>query len=249
MISKYYTADVVPTIAASDQHVDAYAIGDVLFKATPFQVPRGIGRLISVFAQYRGPDGAYNPDPFELVFSRNEIYTAITANAAAATKNVHFFTEDFPSSSGTPIVLGSVKITATNAVKMGANAPAIVTESCNVVLNTDGVSANSPAGYDTMYVSGVTMGAGMDFRNTVNVNSDAGAQGTDQSNLIVQTVDPRLVFANGDVIHDEDDRLMGVVKTLSGTTIGMVEDLENAAVDEKKVYCINPMKLRLVFEK
>ena len=59
-----------------------------------------------------------------------------------------------------------------------------------------------------------------------------------------------MFIAVGDVVHDEDDRLLGTIASFgSATAIVMAANLANAAVDEKNIYNTSPIKLILTFEK
>ena len=68
--------------------------------------------------------------------------------------------------------------------------------------------------------------------------------------MTVGTTDADDVFAIGDVLHDENDRALGTVKSItSATEMIMTANLTSATVNAKDVYCINPIKLILSFEK
>ena len=57
------------------------------------------------------------------------------------------------------------------------------------------------------------------------------------------------MFAPGDVLYDENDRLMGTVKSIdSATQITMENNLSNASVDNAVLYNASPIKLVLSFE-
>ena len=76
-----------------------------------------------------------------------------------------------------------------------------------------------------------------------------GTPGTGQANLDVTGDNATGVFAAGDVIHDEDDRLMGTIASLDSDDIVMEANLANAGVNTKKIYNINPIRIILHFEK
>ena len=75
MISKYFTVEIKPFITpiAAGQHA-AFADGDVLFDWTPFQIPRGGGRIIGAHVELRpkGDSGATpNKFPLQLYLARH----------------------------------------------------------------------------------------------------------------------------------------------------------------------------------
>ena len=57
-------------------------------------------------------------------------------------------------------------------------------------------------------------------------------------------------MAVGDVVHDEDDRLMGTIAVFTdATNVEMVDNLALAGVNDKLIYNINPIEIILHFQK
>tara|TARA_Y100001963_G_C6619612_1_gene371062 strand:- start:55 stop:762 length:708 start_codon:yes stop_codon:yes gene_type:complete len=111
-----------------------------------------------------------------------------------------------------------------------------------VVLNIATKSGlNIPVSGD-LYVAAIAKGA-LDFRSTVTCT---GVQATTQAGLIVGGVTALTNFAPGDVLHDEDDRLLGTVKSVTdANNMVMTKNLANATVNAKDVYNIHPIQLML----
>ena len=103
------------------------------------------------------------------------------------------------------------------------------------------------SGYDTCYIGCLAVTSSLpSWVSTVIVD---GIQATSQAVLTVKTTSALTSFAVGDVIHDEDDRLMGTVKTMDSSTLMTMEDnLANASVDDKDLYNLSPMAVLLHFE-
>ena len=103
-------------------------------------------------------------------------------------------------------------------------------------------------GYDKLYIGGLCGASGVfDFASTVQCD---GIQLTSQSVLAVKTTSALHNFAVGDILHDEDDRLMGTVKSMdSATQMTMTSNLSNATVNNKDLYCTSPITLILSFER
>ena len=73
-----------------------------------------------------------------------------------------------------------------------------------------------------------------------------GAQAITQADLTVKTTSALINFAPGDVIHDEEGNLMGMVKTVnSATEMTMTTNLVTASVDDRDLYNISPIQLIL----
>ena len=69
--NKYFAVDFTPTVKASDQHIGAYTVGDVLWhlsSANKIQIPSGPARLIGATALVRpAGDGGPTPNNFGMV--------------------------------------------------------------------------------------------------------------------------------------------------------------------------------------
>ena len=83
-MSKYFSVNVKPTIAASLQHA-AFASGDVLFDWTEFNIPKGSAALVSAVVMVR-PKGDAGPTDnrfdFQLLFSKTNTVSLGTVNDA-----------------------------------------------------------------------------------------------------------------------------------------------------------------------
>ena len=102
-------------------------------------------------------------------------------------------------------------------------------------------------GYDRLYVASTSIDDTPTFASTIQCD---GIQAITQNVLTVKTTSAARTFAPGDIIHDEDDRLLGTVKTVdSSTQMTMVDNLANATVNNKDCYNINPYIIHLSFER
>ena len=247
--SKYFAATVKPTIAASIQALGAYSQADVLFDWHAFDIPKGAARLVGVTALVRQTNGTgSNLLPFHLYYAKT-----IDGVAPSSLGTVH------ATASGTGYynnIIGKNNIEtkdfADDYLDVGIHVAALA---------AGGAEADRPSmvfqgepetgtnvGFDKLYVAGLCGNSGVfDFASTVQCD---GIQATSQAVLTVKTTSALNNFAVGDVLHDEDDRLMGTVKSMdSATQMTMTSNLENATVNNKDLYCISPITLILSFEK
>tara|TARA_R110002167_G_scaffold109118_6_gene278255 strand:- start:2807 stop:3490 length:684 start_codon:yes stop_codon:yes gene_type:complete len=98
-----------------------------------------------------------------------------------------------------------------------------------------------PVGGD-LYVAAIAKGA-LDFQGTVQCN---GVQAITQAGLVVKTTSALINFAPGDVLHDESDRLIGTVQSVTdATNMVMTANLANATVADKDLYNLSPVQLVL----
>jgi len=246
MKSKYFTVEVKPTIAASKQALAAFADGDLLFDWTSFQIPRGPAKLVNATIVSKSADGAVNSHALNLYFAKTRQKNApvtlgvIHATALGATTSSNEIIGACQSEEADALV-GLDHLTIQSAK----------TISPNMVLegepNSRTLNGPQNIGFDTLYVAGISVDGAPTFASTVTCT---GVQAITQAVLTVGTTAADDVFAVGDVLHDEDDRLLGTVDlVVSATEMKMRANLENATVNAKDVYCINPIRLILSFEK
>ena len=244
MVNKYFTVTVKPTVTASLQSGGTVAGGDVLSDWTSFDIPKGASRLIGVTALVRGTNGARQEKGIDLYFAKTVdgvvpgSLGTISATADGSKYQNH--------------LIGAAHID-TGDYKDGLDIMAVATaghgggaqQMPTMVLQGE-YETGTNVGYDKLYLGAVSAGA-LDFRSTVQCD---GIQATSQAVLTVKTTSALTNFAVGDVLHDEDDRLMGTVLTVdSATQMTMAANLANATVNNKDLYNINPVIYILSFER
>ena len=108
-----------------------------------------------------------------------------------------------------------------------------------VVLNIATKSGlNIPVSGD-LYVAAVAKGA-LDFRSTVQVSTQTATNTTD---VVVKTTSALTNFAPGDVLHDEDDLVIGTVKSVEN--IVLTKNCQSVSAVNKDLYNIHPIQLML----
>ena len=262
-MSKYFTVEVKPTITASKQHAGNIADTQVLFDWTGFDIPKGAARLIGMTVLYRGKDGAdVTPVDFELFFAKSNQRTAQTS---PSTLGPVAGTVQAPAAGTQPWfndLLGKVYIDTghmtndgdlvhMNVLNMNEGEVAITDNKAlnpyqgNLILQGEPNSGSS-AGYEKIYVGAISKG-NSNWETTLDIN---GTMSTSSPVLTVATISALVSVAPGDVLHDEDDNLLGTVKQVdSATQIIMESNLSNASANNKKVYVVNPIVLKLHFER
>ena len=84
------------------------------------------------------------------------------------------------------------------------------------------------------------------FASTVQVATETA---TSTSELVVKTTSALTNFDKGDVLHDEDDQLIGTIKSITdANNIVLEENAASVSAVDKDLYNINPVKLILSFE-
>jgi len=251
MKSNLYTVDVTPTFVASEMETGAYTDGDIIFKSTPVEIPRGIAKLISAQVIYRGNDGVAQASTFDLVFTKDEI-TVAAGNAAHASKPADIYSVTSPSSSSgrVPGILGSCRIAPADTTKCGTFS--IATKSnLETGIAIDSVASN--LGLDKFFMHGVARNNDIEFSNNCAIGESSFGAGTQQT-ITVSTTDATTVFAPGDVVHAHDNAVLGTIASVTDATTIVLTTSNTDAITgtdgtPDRLYCINPMEIRLVFEK
>ena len=111
-----------------------------------------------------------------------------------------------------------------------------------VVLNIATKSGlNIPVSGD-LYVAAIAKGA-LDFRSTVQVSTETA---TNTTAVVVKTTSALTNFAPGDVLHDEDDLVIGTVKSVTDSeNIVLTKNCQSVSAVNKDLYNIHPIQLML----
>jgi len=244
MVNKYFTTEVKPTTTASLQAGSTMGNGDVLSDWTAFNIPRGAAKLVGVTVLLRGTNGARQEKSIDIYFAKD-------VNGIAP-GSLGTISDTADGSKYQNHLIGAAHINASD-YKDGLDIMAVATaghggsttQMPSLVLEGDPITGTN-VGYDRIYLGAVAAGA-LDFRSTVQCD---GVQATSQAVLTVKTTSALTNFAAGDILHDEDDRLIGTVSTVnSATEMTMTANLSNATVNNKDLYNINPVTYILSFEK
>ena len=251
-LSKYFSVTVKPTIAANLAHADAaLTANDVVFDWTSFKVPGGGNRLVGVTVIAPPTNGGVSQDfPLDLMFATQTRGNGGVAGGAAPQSIGTISSAAIPLAS--PYyeeLVGAIKIDATDftdteprsigvtGVAQGGMNP--------VVFETYGTTPDN--GLYTFYVAATTPGtpslqSGIDVNEA---NFSAGAQTT-----ITVNGATALTLAPGDVLHAQDNAILGTVSTITDANTIVLTAANTAAIAEDDIlYNINPIKLILTFER
>ena len=243
---KYFTVEVKPTITASKQAAATFATGDVVFDWTAFDVPKGTSKLVDAVVLARGSNGARQEFQIDYMFakSRNGNAPASLGTLNATANGTGYFADligaftiaeadfyhgqDFMS-------IGSIGRTGTAHGEMAL--PCLTGEP----------DSGTNVGYDKLYIGGLSVAGTPDFQSTVQVSTETA---TNTSAVVVKTTSALSCFDEGDVLHDENDLVIGTIKTIdSATAITLEENAASVSAVNKDLYNINPMTIILSFER
>ena len=229
---KHFTK-VIPTITASIQAGAAFADEDILFDWHKVDGFKG-SEINGITAIIRGTNGADQTIvDFELLFA--------TGGIRVDTRGISVDTA--PPSLGTVnagVSLYQWKNNLTGRVLFDVDANALFNDGDIDVLNLVTLSQlNLPVGQD-LYVAAITKGA-FDFRSTVQVSTETA---TSTAAVVVKTTGALVNFAPGDVLHDENDLVIGTVKSVTDdTNLVLAENCASVSAVNKDLYNIHPVQL------
>ena len=227
-MGKFFNITVKPTITASLQHAAVLHDGDVLFDWTAFNVPKGASKLVNVTALIRGTDGARQTFAMNLYFAKtsNGVVPGslgtlhATADGTGYQNNLiggwQIEESDYIGSTGSDIMtLSSARYQVTAGTDNRSESQVIVP----LVLQGEPDSGLN-VGYDKLYVGCVTPDGAAAFSTGVVTSQIVDVSAISAAELVnadIQGTDPRLVFAPGDIIHAEDDIILGEVLSVPDT--------------------------------
>ena len=231
---KHFTK-VIPTITASIQAGAAFADKDILFDWHKVEGFKG-SEINGITAIIRGTNGAdQTMVDFDLLFATSGI--RVEANGISV--------DVAPPSLGVVnagVSLYQWKNNLTGRVNFDVDANAVFDDGDLDVLNLVTLSDLSiPVGQD-LYVAAITKGA-LDFRGTVQVGTETA---TNTTAVVVKTTGALINFAPGDVLHDEDDLVIGTVRTVTDdTNLILAENCASVSAVNRDLYNIHPVQLLL----
>ena len=256
---KYFSVEVKPQFVASVMEAaGAIDANDVLFSWTPFKVPTGGNRLIGITAIVRSANGTLHSPLLDLYFaSQTQGHGGV---AACSAPQAIGSLETVMKPSANPFyndLIGSAQIladdythgghtsVATTAIGTGGQSPIIMGNAYNA-------DCDDSEGFQTVYMAATTPST-PNFHSDVAVNEAGFGAGT-QTVITVSGTDALEVFAPGDIIHAQDDAVLGTISTVdSATQITLTAANTEAIVGSDgtadRLYNIHPMKFILSFEK
>jgi hypothetical protein len=245
MINKFFTVEKRLTIAASKQHT-AFSSGDVMVDWTALQIPKGASKLVNATALIR-PKGDATPTDnnfaFSLLFSKTNTVSLGTVNSATDHRPSNDFigVVEFDTSNYAVTTLQSTAVAGVGNDAENSTPP--------LVLQGNPTTGDN-VGFDTIYVGMLAQGD-FDFTSINAVNeADFGAGTQTVITMDGTGMDVREHFTAGDILHAQDDAILGTVASVdSATQITLTAANTDAIAEDDIIYNINPVKIILGFEK
>ena len=260
MVNRKFLTTVVPEINAGAQAAVAFAVNDVLFTWTAFEIPVGAAELRTITGSVVGTDGvAGNTHDIHLYFARSINGTA----PGIFSNNIHAAPSNLYTGACRHNIIGYKLLNLTNIDDadhlvgynvLGSQAGDRALEMSQMILDGDPryPSASGP-GYQTLWVAGVTDGA-FDFGTDVQLNQ-AGHQAAVTANTQITveqggggTGDPRITYMPGDkLIGATGGPTMEVVSVDSGVLM-TVKNVSEQIDNNEELVNMNPIRLHFGFD-
>jgi len=251
MINKYFTVTKKISIPASVQHAGVIAAGSLIADWQPIQVPKGASCLRNITLLAR-PKGNSTPTPnifnCDVLFSKTDTFSLGTPGGAVT----HFPLPDMQGFAR--IDDGFFAINATNGTSIASTSNNGNEEQGGLPIILEGdPNSGDNVGFDTVYVGIISNGNWNwgDSPSTANAINEANfAAGTQTVITLDGTADIQEHFAIGDVLHAQDDAVIGTVATVDSTTqVTLTAPNTDAIENDDNVYNLHPITLVLGFEK
>ena len=139
------------------------------------------------------------------------------------------------------------------AFDMGdATVGSATTPALPMVIDLESISGSN-VGFDTLYVAVLCFTGTASFETNVLADYSSGAPADNSTTtIVVKTTDPRKLFSIGDSVYNgtqNNDTAIGVVKSLTATSIELEANNVGAIVDGDELINGNPIRIKLGFER
>ena len=249
-MNKFFNLQVRPTILPSLQTA-AFGDGDVLADWFAFDIPNGGNRLLAGSMTTKTADGTKQLHAAIVLFAKDIDGVAPgSLGTVNATANGNQFKNHIIGFLGTEELDGDIvtELDTITVQRLNEHAPAYKSvRHPNLVLQGE-PNTGTLKGFSRIYVGILSADGDPTFASTVQCD---GIQAVGTQTLTVKTTSALTNFGAGDVLLDENDRLLGTVKSVDSATVVTLTGtgLQNATVDNKDVYVQAPMILNLSFER
>ena len=249
-MTAYFTREIKPTIAASKQHAGGFGSGTIVFDWTEFKIPSGGAKLIGASVLVR-PKGDATPTAnnvaLGVLFSKGSSTGApsslgtVQSTLDNTPRNDYMGVMEFASGNFGPATgKGTVVAQSSGASGSGSFTPIIFSQE-NAV--------HRSASEDTFYIAGFSNGS-LDFQSINAVNeSNFGAGTQTVITMDGSSMDVREHFIAGDILHANDDAVLGTVASVGETEITLTAAKTDAIAEDDIIYNIHPVRVLLHFEK
>ena len=212
MINKYFTVEVKPVLPIATQINSetagdlAFGTGDLLFDWVSFDVPKGASKLIDITVIARGPQTLKETD-FHFAKTYNGTAPGSLGTGNASADGVGYYKNAI----GAVVMDNSNWKTDLDNIVVGSLGHGASADQISSVVLEGEPESGSHVGYDKLYIGATVSAASFNFSTGVLANAGVTLGAADT--FVTKTVDPRLFFDIGDVVHiHSSETAIGTVK-------------------------------------
>ncbi len=249
-MNNFFNLQVRPTILPSLQTA-AFADGDILVDWFAFDIPNGGNRLLAGSMTTKTTDGSKQTHTANVLFAKDIDGVAPgSLGTVNATADGNQFKNHIIGFLSTQEIAGDTvgELDTITVQRLNENATSFKSvRHPNLVLQGE-PNTGTLNGFSRIYVGILSISGTPNFSSTVQCD---GVQAVGTQTLTVKTTSALTNLGAGDVLLDEDDRLLGTVKSVDSATVVTLTGtgLQNETVNNKDVYVQAPMILNLSFER
>jgi len=240
-MKRIYGTTITPTIAASKQHLGAFAADDVLFDWVALKIPKN-AVLDHVSYLAPGVDNVGQQFGVNFLFAKNNNVSLGTVHANCTG---HFERDQ---------LIGVHSVAAADRVidiSEGLHRfyHSTIGNPSNGVVFADydnDLDVGTNAGYVTVYV-GATLVSGANLSTGVTVNNGSNYAAGASTTIITADEDADKTIRPGHVIHAQDDAVLGTVASVTANLITLTAVNVGALTDDDELYIVNPIKFNFGF--
>ena len=263
-MGKYFQVTIKPTIDVASLAAGNIDDTEILFDWFGFDIPKGVARLMDITMLYRGKNAtAATAQDLELIWAKGNVdgsapITLGDDGAIADTPgSIHnivgktFIDVSAGTNDADLAAVSTSKIVTTAYTNGGAAASHGVINfgymgNYNLLLQGQPNSGTS-VGYDKVYVAGIAKATHNWGASTMTI--DTPIPSTERPTVTVADGTALTSLSVGDVLRDEDNLLIGTIKSVDSATVITLEDNSASAPAENKlVYNTTPITFVLSFE-
>tara|TARA_R100000008_G_C3537977_1_gene143170 strand:+ start:36 stop:884 length:849 start_codon:yes stop_codon:yes gene_type:complete len=221
-MGKFFNITVKPTIKASDQHNGAFSAHDLISDWHAFDIPKGGFAVKGATVLVRGVDGAANTNhAFALYFAQPRANGDAPSSLGAEHATMNGKLATYANN-----IVGAIDFQSTStAVNANLDFMTVYTTGLtgstgqHVHMTVEGRPNLTKDGFNTLYMA-IAGGASntWSFSTGVVTSRAVDVSELDAIELVnadIEGTDPRQVFAIGDVIHAEDDIIVGEIASMA----------------------------------
>mgnify|MGYP003134399312 CR=1 FL=1 len=251
-MGKFFTVDINPIIPVAGQIQSnkddlVFTAGDVLFDWVSFDIPKGTCMLRDIIVTVRGGQTAKDVEFYFAKTYDGKGPSSLSLSATAENNDADGYGY-FKNMIGGIVMDNTNFKTDLNNMVVGSLGHGAAADQHSTLMLTGEPNSGTNVGYDRLYIGATTsQSSGWNFSTGVLSNADVALNSA--STFVTNTVDPRLFFDVGDVVHLHDNQTaIGTVLSLTDNDINLTANNAAEISTSDEIINASPISIRLCCE-